>query len=572
MVVVFSEPMDPDRTSPGIVLRRDGTSVPGDVTVDATIATFTPRESLLASTAYVLEVDATVRDRDGESLDEPVGIEFTTGLSPEVTLSLAPSGITVGRGAQGAAQVRIDHPSGALHDLTPRAIGIPAGVAVHFDSVALPNSNVTAFAARFDAGPLSAVGTFPVQIQVTGAGGVEHSATLDLTVTSQTAVGNTSVQFCPQGIPLWFAFQDGEGPWTVVAGSGDVYRFDLVSSRGAVAWVFRGVYGGFFTTVMHGSRAELAGAAAVHCRELPTGTKTIHGTVGGVSSNELVGVTLGHLYSYPTWDGPRFTLRGVVDRPTDLIASRVVWDDGYRMTAGIIRRNLNPANESTMPVLDFSSTEAIPAVTRTLTIAKAPDDFLTLSVLYRTASGDIGFMSNEDPYWDPGSTASVRRYGVFPSTPAGDLQLLYLTVPGESRWLRTCVGDAVDQSVAFPPPFGPVAVSRLSGPPPARFRVRYDVQPEYPRGFAFHTHQEPPGGTNALSMIATEAYLQGSTLVDLTSPDFTGIGGWNPQWGTQPGSNVTWNAQPGGWFSSETIDCQGGVPATGGSTGGIITP
>ena len=84
IVVVFSEPIDPaSLTTSTIRVRRGSTTVAGSVRlVDGAglIAVFTPNAPLAASARHRVDVSG-VRDLQGDALDEPFSLEFTTGKS-----------------------------------------------------------------------------------------------------------------------------------------------------------------------------------------------------------------------------------------------------------------------------------------------------------------------------------------------------------------------------------------------------------------------------------------------------------------------------------------------------------
>lgn len=91
VLVVFSEPVQPSSvTSSSFALRREGVVVSGRVQVapDGLSAEFIPDSPLQPETSYELTIDQTIRDVDGDALDEPAVVPFTTGrpLPPLPTL------------------------------------------------------------------------------------------------------------------------------------------------------------------------------------------------------------------------------------------------------------------------------------------------------------------------------------------------------------------------------------------------------------------------------------------------------------------------------------------------------
>jgi len=97
IIVVFSEPMDGGTLTPGsIQLLRGTTPVAGTVRLlDASglVALFEPAQLLAPETAYRLAVGEAVRDLDGDALEAPVEIDFTTGDA----LTGAAASVTVSR-------------------------------------------------------------------------------------------------------------------------------------------------------------------------------------------------------------------------------------------------------------------------------------------------------------------------------------------------------------------------------------------------------------------------------------------------------------------------------------------
>src|SRR5437867_9818361 len=110
IIVVFSEPVDGSTLTPGSVqLLRGTTPVAGTVRLlDASglVALFEPAQLLAPATVYHLSVGQALRDRDGDALESPVAIDFTTGsaltgpaasvtVNPDFVEELSPVTMTI---------------------------------------------------------------------------------------------------------------------------------------------------------------------------------------------------------------------------------------------------------------------------------------------------------------------------------------------------------------------------------------------------------------------------------------------------------------------------------------------
>ena len=102
ITVVFTQPMDSASLPGALHLRVAGAEVAGSVTVgtggQGLSAVFAPASSLAPGTAYEFEVSTAALGQNGESLDTPVQVTFTTGLSTAVVaaVSITPLSIVVG--------------------------------------------------------------------------------------------------------------------------------------------------------------------------------------------------------------------------------------------------------------------------------------------------------------------------------------------------------------------------------------------------------------------------------------------------------------------------------------------
>jgi hypothetical protein len=98
MLLVFSEPVDPATLTPSSVqLLLDGAPVDGALAFGGGVilsATFAPTELLAPGAEYTLLVTQEVEDLDGDALEAPATVEFTTGSEVEVPAE-PPTGGTI---------------------------------------------------------------------------------------------------------------------------------------------------------------------------------------------------------------------------------------------------------------------------------------------------------------------------------------------------------------------------------------------------------------------------------------------------------------------------------------------
>jgi hypothetical protein len=97
IIVVLSEPVDGGTVTPASVqLLRGATPVEGTVRLldpSGLFVLFEPAQLLAPATSYRLAVGQAVRDRDGDALEAPVAIDFTTGSAltgPSASVTISP--------------------------------------------------------------------------------------------------------------------------------------------------------------------------------------------------------------------------------------------------------------------------------------------------------------------------------------------------------------------------------------------------------------------------------------------------------------------------------------------------
>ena len=88
----------------------------------------------------------------------------------------------------------------------------------------------------------------------------------------------------------------------------------------------------------------------------------------------------------------------------------------------------------------------------------------------------------------------------------------------------------------------------LATTPYARLRMQWTAQTEYGKYFSAVYSQSNATAPRTAVISATSGYL-GSTSVDLSIPDFTGVAGWDSNWGLKAGQATQWVATGTSWSS-----------------------
>ncbi len=422
---------------------------------------------------------------------------------------------------------------------------------------------------------------------------LEAPVSVQFTTGPQSTGANTTSQFCGvsntlgySNAPIFFAVQNGGGPWHEVASSEDYsYAFAVDSGRGALAYVTQYSDTHFSTTVHYGTQQELNTIQQDKCplSQQPAITdKIVHGRVENVGSSQVSWVNASGLFgSHSPTNETDFSLWSLQAAPFDLVALRynaIATPFGlgppYLVDAGIIRRDQNPVPNSTMPVLDFASAEAFAPVVRNLTINNLAGEQTRVDVQYRTAKGGFAWLTYGGQSFVHGFN---RQYPGIPNAQPGDLHTITIGATDAPSWdysvprtITLCFKDAVDRTVTLPPHLGPVTVSVAATAPRVRLRFRYSLQPEFNRGVGFSYWQ----GSTTVGLTVSPGYLGTATEVDATVPDLTNLSGWNVGWGPSAGIYTYWGAWAQGWTGTGTIaeECGEGDVATAAEAWGSITP
>jgi hypothetical protein len=488
-------------------------------------------------------------------------------------LSVEPTSVTVQQGQSAEVTVTADRTGGYTGDIDFSVTGAPTGMTVAFDPETTDENTTTL---TVTAGAALAPGTY--DLVVTGSSDATGDVTteLEVVVTAASAGGNTTWTFCEAvGTPVWVAARDGDGDWQQVQpdAAGD-FAFD-VTANGSIAYVLTN-NGNAELHVFHGAQSELAVYGGNQCVGDGT-TRTVSGSVAGLSDTEQALVSLGSATAFviPVVSS-EFTLEDVPSGELDLLASRLNIDDSgedpvFEVNRLILRRNVDPADGSTLPVLDFEADESFEPIERALTINNGNGDFLAAISAYVTGNGAVAPFFTGLPAVDGATT-----YAGVPTDrqQAGDLHFLTVVAsptaedPTTTRATGLIFAEATDQTVTLGPTIAGVTTEVVDTDPYVRLRTIYTAQAEYASFFVVNYSQTDREATISASTAFTGAN------VELEIPDFTGVAGWNDDWGLRPGVQTTWFFSASGWTSNGGFDPDlvAGAQFRNATQSGTITP
>lgn len=495
------------------------------------------------------------------------------------TLAVDPTSVTVTQGGSVEATVNLTREGGFAGEVSLAATGLPEGVTAAFDPAATTGGSSTlTLTAAGDA----AAGSATITITGTADGQTDQTAALALTVQEASTGGNVTWTFCPaSGVPVWVAYQDGDGDWVRASQGSEpnswVMQFD--EDRGGIAYV-TDFLGTPSVNVWYGLRTELGEQGGELCDE-PGETFSVTGSVTGVDATDQVFISLGTASAVviPAL-GSEFTLENVAPGTHDLIASRVTIDDSgddpvMRTEELILRRDVQTTAGQELAVLDFASDEAFAPVEHEVTIEGANGDQTFLIAGYFTDNGVAsGFFTGLPTLGDTKTYAGIPADRQQP----GDIHLLSVVAmddpanPTRSRTVQEFFVAAGDRTVTLGPVLDNGTVSAIPGAPYPRLQAVQTRQPEYTKYFFADFSQL----AREWQILASAAWVGAGSDVTLAVPDFSGVEGWDPgAWALEAGEETEWTvggfdwSVAGGIFAAPFTD---GGRVVSANRHGTITP
>ncbi len=543
---------------------------PNPVTGAASTLTVTPA---LAHPPGVItiRVRVTVGSRS-ETAD--LRINTSTFTPADFAITLTPVAISVTAGDATSAAVAItrtgDYAGGVSFAVSGAPAGVTAGVTPSPATGTTATLNVTSTTG-------AAPGVYPLTVTATGAG-ITGTRTANLSLTVNAPAGGSGIQwrFCDVSrIPIWFGVRSGtSGSWTQVAqGANTTYAFTM-DGPGQVAFVQQSE-AGFNLSIFNATAAEALAFGLAECVNSPV-TKTVHGTLANVPANQGVQVLMGGAAVYVPPGVTTFTLTGVADRATDLIAMRGVPGslpgEFASLLEYVVRRNINPAAGATMPVVDFDGSGSMPSASRNLFLENVNGDPFALVTTLSTANGTVGnFLTDFLP-----STTSPRSvWGIGPTfLEAGDLHRVMVITTNASapRQVQRYQNNFFNgNELVFGPTLNAPTISAL-GSSPVRLRATGTWQAEYgvSAGATFIQSQAAPNA-RTVTMTGSRDFF-GDAGFTFEVPDFTGAPGWNPAWMLRSGVATDHIVSAIGSLSGGSAVPADGVTLRTGQRIGTITP
>lgn len=491
----------------------------------------------------------------GEGITEKaILIDVTVNIRGSHTVALTSSTMNVAQGGGGQTTVLLARQNSNTGSVTLTASGAPAGMTVSFGES--PTSGVST-SITVVATNTVAPGSYNISVSGSqpGLSPAPTPATLVVTVAAPPATTSMTVPFCPSNMPVWFAYLNDGFLWQRVSATGNSFTFSATDKL-AVAFTFQNVNASDIR-FYYGTRAELAGITDRDC----SGTKNHTGTMTNVGAGQTALVAMGTAFEVASANA--FLLEGVPDRALDLVSTRGTLTSGFltpdRM---VVRRGVNLANNTAIPVIDYQAGDSFAPVSNTLSIAGVETGENVYSEnLFQGTTSTSGLI-----YTTQGSSGVQTMYSVPASVlGAGDMSELYIdafnTAGTVAHTLVSYIGAPGDRTETLGPLLTTPTVSVASTSPYVRERGQLSAQPAYNTAARFVFLQGTSPNTKFVVVVVTAAHLGGMPATwDIIVPDLTGTAGFNTGWMHTSGQTTAYSAEA---FSAPGSTLFGGLPTVG---------
>jgi hypothetical protein len=361
------------------------TGLPAGTTVTFSGGTGTTASArfLIGSAVVPGAYGVTLRAQSAGLPDATVGVVLNVAPS-NVAMSLVPQAVSVLQGAGTASAINLIRTaySGAV---SVEFSGLPAGLVLESSDLAVTGSQAVIIvnASREVAPGLYTitVRAIPAPSEIDGPALDPVTAPLLVTVmASPPGSGNVVLDWSGCAAPGWVAGRDGAGPWTVLQGTGGVFRFSLTSQSGGYAFVD----GGTQTIVRFATLAELTAGPISLCPPPQAGVgKTLNAIAEHTNAADRFLWQVGGGSGTSTLAAPNFAISGVQDGTHDLIGISTA---GTQQSRLYIRRDLNEPAGANIGTVTLVGPGSFNAQATNLTITPVSNERLTVGINYLTTT------------------------------------------------------------------------------------------------------------------------------------------------------------------------------------------
>lgn len=481
------------------------------------------------------------------------------------TYTMAATAVTAQQGTAGISTVTLTRGGGFAGTVNLALTGLPAGVAAAFNPAAVTGTTSTL---TLTVGGAVTAGNYTGVITGTTAGLADVTTNVALTVTAAGGgSGNVNWTFCEsERFPLWFAYRDGTtGAWTrVTAGANQSYSFTINNSVGGVAYAQPLSGGVAQLTINYFTRVELTQMGTIEC-VTNRATKPLTGAFAGLSSGQTGIVNVGSSLASAAFPTTTFSLNAD-DGATDLLAFRTSQTFGGSSVAivadrAVLRRDVNYAANSAIPVIDLGGAESFPVQTAQFTVNGGGSDLVQVYANFQSTNGSFSGFAFGALF---GGASPYTVYGIpLARTRAGDLHMAIafaFTLSGADVTQTRLAGqynrELANRTLTIGPSLTLPTISVSGTTPYARLKSRGPWQAEY--GEAVDAEFTQSTGTErSWTMTASRAYFGASAEFELELPDFSGVPGFDNNWGLRTGVTTTWTTHSIGGLTSSTSIVEG---------------
>ncbi|MDH3205821.1 MAG: hypothetical protein OEO79_04375 [Gemmatimonadota bacterium] len=508
----------------------------------------------VAGTASVLTLDVggsvtpgdynlTVRGTSTSLADETAGLTLTVPTPAGFSLASI-TAVSVQQGSSGVRTVTIDRTGGFTGDVTVTVTDLAAGITASVDPVSTTGNSVDV---TINVAGSVTPGAYTATVRGNASSLPESTQVLDIAVTSSSGFQVTlDFSACAASDrPVWVAYKDGAGDWTVgAAGNPDVYTFSASGPRVGIAAATEPAPGESNVLVYYAGIAELIAVVGPDLCDAPASGKTVTATVAGIGPSEFGALTLGSSTIFPVTGNGGWTFTNVPDGNLDLVGYKAdLLNTTDRMT---IIRDLNPPDATDIGTIDFGS-GFVPDVA-TITVPAGAEFW---EVEYGTTPAVVGTCYYAPLQSGPltGNTFTARGAPAIQQQ-GGDFHLLSAASVTGGFWtvseaFVTLANVSITAGPALPMP----TITDVTGSAGYK-RVLAEVT--WPAGFNEVVWLSLSDGTgdHAVAVFATAAWVGGFDVA-LEVPDFTGLLNWDDAWAPAPASPADWSFSASGWSGTE---------------------